>query len=338
MTQSPMSKSRITRYETFSRVRLEMAFPLRWVNSYVLQGEDGWTIVDPGPRSAENEAAWDGAFEELGILPSDIASIVLTHHHPDHYGLSGWLQQQSGAQVWMSKAASEAAWRNWGGVQQEPGTAGFAEASIALCRLHGMEPGRLAQLPEHLAGFLPQVDPQPEISVIESGLPIRFGGKLWHPIETGGHAEGHISFYEEATGTILCGDAVLPRISPNISYSPGGDGHPLRSYLDGLRTLGALRVTKAFPGHRDPFERFSERTRQLLEHHEQRLGRMEELLRAEPKSAYEICVSLFGDSLGIHQLRFALSETIAHLVELEDRGRAARYEGQEVRFVLNENK
>lgn len=335
MTQSHMGKSTITRYDEFTRVRLEMAFPLRWVNSYVLQGEDGWTIVDPGPRSIENEGIWQEAFEELGIRLPDIASIVLTHHHPDHYGLSGWLQQQSGAQVWMSKAASEAAWRNWGGVQQEPGTTGFAEASIALCRLHGMEPERLAQLPEHLAGFLPQVYPQPEISVIESGLPIRFGGRLWHPIETGGHAEGHVSFYEEATGVILCGDAVLPRISPNISYSPGGDEHPLRSYLDGLRTLGALPVTKAFPGHRDPFEHFSERTRQLLEHHEQRLDRMEELLQGEPKSAYDICVSLFGDSLGIHQLRFALSETIAHLVELEDRGRAKRYEEQEVRFGLN---
>lgn len=334
MTQSQMSKSIITAYGEFIRVRMEMAFPLRWENSYVLRGEDGWTVVDPGPRSPENEAAWDEAFRELGIRATDISSIVLTHHHPDHYGLSGWLQQQSGAQVWMSKAASEAAWRNWGGVQQESGTNTFVEASIALCRLHGMEPERLAQLPAHLEGFLPQVDPQPEISVIESGLPIRFGGRLWHPIETGGHAEGHLSFYEEATGVILCGDAVLPRISPNISYSPGGDEHPLRSYLDGLRTLGALNVTQAFPGHRDPFENFSERTVQLLEHHEQRLDRMEELLKDEPRSAYEICIALFGDSLGIHQLRFALSETIAHLVELEDRDRAVRHEQQEIRFGL----
>lgn len=331
-----MSQSRITHYDECTRIRMSMAFPLRWVNSYVLEGEDGWTVVDPGPRSEQNEAAWDESLDELGIRLQDVASIVLTHHHPDHYGLAGWLQQRSGAQVWMSKAASEAAWRNWGGAQQGPGTTGFAEASIGLCRLHGMEPERLAQLPAHLAAFLPQVDPQPEVSVIESGLPIRFGGKLWHPVETGGHAEGHLSFYEEATGMILCGDAVLPRISPNISYSPGGDKHPLRSYLDGLRVLGALDVTKAFPGHRDPFGNFQERTRQLSEHHEQRLDRMEELLHGQPKSAYEICVSLFGDSLGIHQLRFALSETIAHLVELEDRGRAKRHEGQDIRFGLNE--
>lgn len=334
-----MSKSHITIYQACNRVRLHMAFPLRWVNSYVLRGEDGWTIVDPGPRSDENEAVWDAALNELAIRPQDIASIVLTHHHPDHYGAAGWFQQQSGAQVWMSRAASEAAWRSWGSVQGEPETRELAEPTIALYRRHGMPPERLAELPEHLAGFLPQVTPQPEISVIESGLPIRFGGRLWQPIETGGHAEGHMSFYEEATGTILCGDAVLPRISPNISYNPEGDAHPLRSYLDGLRILGALQVSKAFPGHRDPFENFAERTRQLLAHHEERLDRMEALVReqADGSDAYGICVSVFGDSLGVHQLRFALSETIAHLIELQDRGRVVTQgDGESVVFRARE--
>lgn len=302
-----------------------MSFPLRWVNSYVLRGEDGWTIVDPGPRSAENESAWNEAMHELGILPREIASIILTHHHPDHYGLAGWLQQRSGAQVWMSKAASEAARRNWGSAI---GMSDFAEATIELYRRHGMEAERLAQLPEHLASFAAQVEPQPEISIVEAGMPIRFGGRLWQPVETGGHAEGHLSFYEEASGLILCGDAVLPRISPNISYTPGGDEHPLRSYLDGLDTLGALDVKKAFPGHRDPFESFAQRTRQLSTHHEERLDRMEQLLNGEPRSAYEICVALFGSSLGIHQLRFALSETLAHLVELADRERVTKVEDE----------
>ncbi|MDO3410463.1 MBL fold metallo-hydrolase [Saccharibacillus sp. CPCC 101409] len=312
-----MSRSKITRYGEIARIRMAMAFPLRWVNSYALRGEDGYTIVDPGPRSAENESAWDEAFEELGIAPEQIASIVLTHHHPDHYGLAGWLQQRSGAQVWMSGRAGEAASRSWS-------AAGHDEATVDLYRCHGMAEERLAELPEHLAGFIAQVEPQPEVSIIEDGLPIRFGGRLWQPVETGGHAEGHLSFYEESSGIILCGDAVLPRISPNISYGPQGDPQPLRSYLDGLRALGKLNVSQAFPGHRDPFEGFAERTRQLLDHHEQRLDEMERRLHGEPKTAYEVCVSQFGDSLGIHQLRFALSETIAHLVELEARGRAAK--------------
>ena len=334
-----MNKPQVTYDHEIARVRLHMAFPLRWVNSYVLRGEDGWTVVDPGPRSPENEAVWEKALAELGIEFRDISSVVLTHHHPDHYGLSGWLQQRSGAQVWMSKAASEAAWRSWGGAREEKEKRELTEPMIALYRRHGMPPERLSELPEHLAGFLPQVTPQPEISVIESGLPIRFGGRLWQPVETGGHAEGHLSFYEEATGTILCGDAVLPRISPNISYNPEGDAHPLRSYLDGLRILGTLQVSRAFPGHRDPFANFAERTRQLLDHHEERLDRMEALLREQPDgaNAYGICIAVFGDSLGIHQLRFALSETIAHLIELQDRGRiVAQDEGEHAAFRVQE--
>lgn len=321
-----MSQSRITSYDKLTRVRMGMSFPLRWVNSYMLRGEEGWTVVDPGPRSAENESAWEEVLRDMGIAPRDIASIVLTHHHPDHYGLAGWFQQRGGAQVWMSHAASEAARRNWGNASDSSGGTGFAQATIELYRRHGMEQDRLAQLPEHLSGFAAQVEPQPEISVIDTGMPIRFGGRLWQPVETGGHAEGHLSFYEEKTGLILCGDAVLPRISPNISYTPGGDEHPLRSYLDGLRVLGGLNVSQAFPGHRDPFGNFTERTAQLSAHHEERLDRMQGMLGGDRRSAYQVCIELFGGSLGIHQLRFALSETLAHLVELEDRGRVSRTE------------
>ena len=133
---------------------------------------------------------------------------------------------------------------------------------------------------------------------------------------------GHLSFYAPESREILCGDAVLPQISPNISLQPGSDTEPLQSYMDGLQRLGTLTVERAYPGHRNPFTRFTERTTELLAHHEERLAKLAERLRESPAHAYDICLHLFGDRLGTHQLRFAMSETLAHLQELVRRGLA----------------
>ncbi|MGB9903803.1 MAG: hypothetical protein ACPLQO_03915, partial [Desulfotomaculales bacterium] len=37
-------------------------------------------------------------------------------------------------------------------------------------------------------------------------------------------------------------------------------------------------------------------------------------------NAYQVCQEVFGDGLSLHEVRFALTETLAHLVYLEKRG------------------
>lgn len=43
---------------------------------------------------------------------------------------------------------------------------------------------------------------------------------------------------------------------------------------------------------------------------------MTERIQESPANAYDICVYMFGNRLGTHQLRFAMSETLVHLQEL----------------------
>ena len=119
----------------------------------------------------------------------------------------------------------------------------------------------------------------------------------------------------------MCGDAVLPQISPNVSLMPGSDPEPLQSFLQGLLKLKNLEVSTAYPGHRNPFQHFEERIVALLLHHEERLTKIEQLLADAPATGFELCTSLFGSRLGIHQMRFAMCETLAHTRELERRGR-----------------
>ncbi|MBU5674098.1 MBL fold metallo-hydrolase [Paenibacillus brevis] len=296
-------------------VHVPMAPPLRWINSYILQGNGEITLVDPGPRTNESIATWEQALGELGIQAREITSIVVTHHHPDHYGLAGYMQSRSGAKVYMSRRAYEESQLMWGKGQR------INEELTALFRQHGMPDTWLALLPGHLDSFLSQVEPQPEIISVADGEILRLGDRSWTAIETAGHAPGHLSFYEDGQGIILCGDAVLPQISPNISLLPGSDPNPLHSFLQSLDKLKDFRVSVAFPGHRNPFSGFAERIDRLLLHHEERLEMIEALLDDGERSGFDICEALFGTELGIHQMRFAMAETLAHLFELVRRGR-----------------
>lgn len=304
-------------HEGIIKIRIPMAPPLRWVNSYLLRDTEGLTLVDPGPHTDESIQQWAAVWQDLRLSPQDISAIVVTHHHPDHYGLSGHFQSISGAPVYMSERAAKEAARMWGagGNMNDQMTALFSD--------HGMPPYWTDQLPEHLDRFLSQVTPAPKVTYVSEGGVLRMGGRSWEIVETAGHASGHLSFYDRNLKIVLCGDAVLPQISPNISLVPGGDGTPLQSFMDSLIKLGNLKVDIAFPGHRHPFQHFQDRLDALYNHHIERLARIEDMIRNDPHSGFEVCVKLFGTDLGIHQMRFAMSEALAHLVELVRLNRAA---------------
>ena len=301
--------------EQLTQVKISMSGPLRWVNSYLWRGETGVVIVDPGPRSNQTEEEWRVVWNKLSISPQEITDIVLTHHHPDHYGLAGWMQEQTGASVWMSQRAHQEAEFMWGKAAE------INHVLPAYFRCHGMTEKWAEQLLPHLESFDPQVTPSPIAQYIEKG-DFEVGGRRFQVIETFGHAPGHLSFYEVDRELILCGDAVLPQISPNISLLPGSDPEPLLHFMQGLDELGALSVRKAFPGHRHPMKSFRERVNSLKIHHEERLNQMERMIGEQPQTAFEVCIVLFGEKFGIHQMRFAMAETLAHLQELVRQGRA----------------
>src|SRR5690606_35378743 len=95
-------------------VELPLPFALNHVNCYLLRGPAGWTIVDTGLHTPAGEAGWRAAFAELAIAPGQISQIVLTHFHPDHFGMAGWLQELSGAPVLMAPREIVQARQVWG--------------------------------------------------------------------------------------------------------------------------------------------------------------------------------------------------------------------------------
>ena len=301
------------RHDDVIQVRIPVPFPLKWVNSYLVKGSGGYTLIDPGLRADLCERAWERVLAELGIRWTDVSQVVITHFHPDHYGLAGEVQRLAGCPVIISRESHRVAMRLWGPEHD------LNQAVVELFVRHGMDRSHIDALESHLEQQFAMVLPHPEVTYIEPGERLRIGGIDALAVSTPGHAAGHLSFYDPERRRIFCGDFVLMRISPNIGYIPGVNEDPLGTYLDHLRQAETFRVDIAFPGHREPFAAYAERARELVRHHERRLAEMRALLAA-PKTAYELCRDVFGDRLTVHQFRFAMAETLAHVIHLERKG------------------
>ncbi|QMV43766.1 MBL fold metallo-hydrolase [Cohnella cholangitidis] len=314
----------VTRMEDgWLQIKVPLPYSLKWVNAYLLPEQDGWTLIDPGLRNEDIEQFWAEVLSELSIAWNEIKSIVITHHHPDHYGLAGWFQQRTGAPVRMSQVALDNANRLWGENETFSG-----ELTDAFLR-HGLAEELTDDMRAHMSGFKFKVSPHPVAPIIlNPGETTTMGGAEWEVHGGEGHAPGHLIFYDPVGRKLLCGDQVLPDISPNIGWMPGGDPDPLHSFLNSLQELRRLDVRMVYPGHRDPYAKYRQRIDELLEHHERRLLKMAELIGDEEKTAFEVCELLFGTRLrsNTHNLRFALAETIAHLVRMEKRGMVVRLE------------
>ncbi|QJC52979.1 MBL fold metallo-hydrolase [Paenibacillus albicereus] len=304
------------------RVPVPLPYSLRFVNSYLIPEPDGgWTVIDPGLNTEEARDLWLDLLEEQGIGRGDVRRVLLTHQHPDHYGLSGWMQREQGCPVWMTEEAHRYAVRMWGRDSV------FPRELEAWFRSHGMPEELLALIGPHLDSFRDRVEPQPEPSYLRTGESIRLGGRSWTLIDAPGHAPGAVCLYEPARRELIAGDQVLPRITPNISLLPGDgvDADPLRSYLRSLAELEKLPTERVYPGHREIFADAGARAREIADHHARRLGHLLGLLESLGEaSAFELCELEFGAHLrrNIHNMRFALSETLAHLAYLERDGRA----------------
>ena len=303
------------------RVRLPLPFALNHVNCYLLRDVDGWTILDTGLNRPELYAGWQAAFAQLGIRPNDIHRIVVTHMHPDHIGLAGRLQQETGAAVFMSPREWEIAEIAW--VQNlERG-----EHVAAYLRRVGAPPevGALVEGQQQKLRQMTQPPPS-NVQFLRDGETVKLAGRRFEVIHAPGHADGQIIFYAPSDRLMLCGDQVLLRITPNIGFWPSTQPDPLGRYLTSLRALMRLDVELALPGHHGVIEDWQGRLRDLLQHHDERLE-VAYNAAARGATALEASYTIFNfDRFSPHEVRFAVAEALAHLEYLADAGRLVRYE------------
>jgi glyoxylase-like metal-dependent hydrolase (beta-lactamase superfamily II) len=302
--------------EGIYQVQLPLPYALRIVNGYLLDNGDGtWTVLDTGLNYAPGQEVWNATFEALSIDPRQISQIVLTHIHPDHFGMAGWLQERSGAVVRLSQREADAAWLFWGDAQNR-------YRSLTEQMKHAGFPDEMIEPVITGVGFmLAMMLPHP--TQTESITPeeiVRMGGRDLRAILTPGHSDGHLIFYDAADRLLLSGDHVLMKITPNIGLWPESDPHPLGRFLDSLREVCLLDVRLALPGHRALITDWRGRIDEIIAHHQERLSHTLDAV-GSGATGYQIAAQLFDfERLSVHEMRFALVEALAHLDYLIEHG------------------
>jgi len=298
--------------------------PLRYTLSYLLPGERGVVVVDPGWNDEETWEALLAGLRTAGFALSDVIGMVATHVHPDHHGLSLRLRAETGAWVAMHPAEAGNLPQRMGATSPEVRRKGMTQ----ILRVSGAADEDIEAL---LGGGDPRSEPdfrmaEPDV-LLEDGALVPLPGRRIRTVWTPGHTPGHICLADEDTRTLLTGDHVLPRISPNIGLNPSSEGAPLADFLASLKKVGAYDDHDALPAHEYRFRGLGARTAELIAHHEERCRELVAVVTSlgEP-TMWQIAQGLTWSRpwAEIGRMRFAaLGETAAHVQHLVDRGELA---------------
>ena len=309
--------------ESVYQLKLPVPFPLRFVASYLVEGRDGWTVIDPGFDYPPARETWENGSAEVGLdLDNDVSRIIVTHLHPDHIGLARWLEERSGAPVWMLEGEIENARHVW---NPDRNTDDFVRYLLR----NGMD----LETAEPTAGSTSLGIRLPDrLLALRPGDVIELGEGESRVVHTPGHSDFHFVLHDERRRLLFAGDHLLLHITPNIGLWTYTAPRPLERYLGSLRALRGMDVDLVFPGHGPLFHDLDGRIDELILHHEERLDVMHAAFDGEPATAFEISRRVFAEDLTDHQLRFALAETLAHLEHLEGGGRVERLDGNVVSY------
>ena len=291
-------------------LRMPLPFRLDHINLWLLADGDGWTAIDTGLGTDDCRAIWERVFaEELDGRP--IRRIILTHFHSDHTGLAGWIADRFGAELWMTDG-------EWERTQifHNAQAGDWMDTIGGFFTLAGCPAEVVAATRQRWASIGDRVAPLPDRTRrIGEGDVIRIGDLDWRVLIGRGHAPEHASLYCAETDTLIAGDQVLPKISPNVSVHPGHpEENPLADFLDTIvKFRGALPDSATvLPSHKLPFTGLHRRLDELAHHHDDRLAAAWDCC-AEPRTVMDVTRALFRPDLDSLQTSLAVSEALAHL-------------------------
>lgn len=292
-------------------IRLDLPFRLNHVNCFLAEGENGYTVIDAGLHDQKTVERWEEELEG-----KEVTDLIITHYHPDHFGYAGAFQQKYGARVSMSK------------IDAENGISSWENELLSKLKFYYDLSGVPTRVGEEMVTnteeFIPRVNPYPTVEhYLEEGEKIVLGKYEYEVIFTPGHSEGLVTFYNKEKSILISTDHILPKITPNISHWYHGDPNPLQSYYNSLEKIAALEVDFVIPSHGKPFYEGHKRVLELKRHHDERLEVLHGIIR-DGCTVYEACDKLFEKTLTIHETRFALGETLAHLEYLRFIGESNR--------------
>jgi len=288
------------------------------VNVYLIK-EDPLTLIDVGPKTREASLVLRSKLAANGVRVADIRRIVLTHAHEDHCGLAKEVRDEAkDAQVFVHD------WETghlFGRLAREEHRKLLARSGVPENVL-----GEMRELYEDIS-LLTDSLADGDFESLDDEAELEFESGSLRVLHTPGHTPGSCSFVREANRTLICGDCVLKRITPNPILSPDPIDPERRfpslaEYLVSLAKLREFRPTLAYGGHGEPVTDFEEIFNRYVRAIDDRQRNVIAQVTSSGVTAFELAKKLFPNSFDADVHRFlAISEAVAHLDYAESEGK-----------------
>ncbi len=301
-------------------LRMPLPYALNHINLWTIDDGAGYAIVDTGTRTDDVAQAWHALF--AGALREQRPSrVIVTHMHPDHVGMAGWITRKFGVRLWMTRLeylscrvmAADTGREAPGDAIAFYRRAGWADAAIETYRV------RFGNFGKHIHA-LPE-----SYHRLSDGDELRIGNHGWRIIIGSGHSPEHACLYCPELKLLISGDQVLPRISSNVSVNPiEPDADPLGDWMASLDKVKRLVPDDVLvlPSHNEAFRGLHARLDALSSGQNRALDRLRRRL-AEPRRAIDVFGALFARQIAesdVGLLGMATGESIACLNYLLHRG------------------
>lgn len=291
-------------------LRMPLPMALEHINLWLLEEDAGWAVVDTGIDTDTSRDIWRRTIATV-MRNKPIDHVVVTHLHPDHVGCAGWLVDEFGVDLWMSREEyllCRILVADTGKIAPQEGVrfykaAGFAEEALErYIKLFGFFGKYVAPLPEAYRRLI-------------DGEKLQFAGHEWEVVVGRGHSLEHACLFDETRNLFISGDQLLPTISSNVSVYPTEPlANPLRDWLESLRHLKNKlpEDVLVLPAHGKPFRGAHQRLDELTKEHTDGLEALYELC-AQPRRAVDVFPALFKGRVTEGNMIMAAGESVAHL-------------------------
>jgi glyoxylase-like metal-dependent hydrolase (beta-lactamase superfamily II) len=302
-------------------LRMPLPLALDHINLYVLDGGDGWWVVDTGMGGSATQTIWQQVLEGP-LADKPLQAVIATHMHPDHIGQAGWLCQRAKVPLYMS-AGEYMASRVFATMSADQ--LGWEARDYYIST--GLGEAFFEKMKAGFTGFEKIVEPLPgSFRRLEEGQVLSIGERNWQVVIGRGHSPEHVCLWDKDNHLLLSGDQLIADISSNVSVmaiEPEAD--PLKLWLASLDRLASFpEQTLVMPAHKLPFQGVVARATALSEHHHQQLDAIVAAC-TEPQTAVSLLPVLFQRELDERVMTMAVGECVAHLRYLCGNGRLIRH-------------